>query len=73
MYEYQIKHWGPRHTESLVSGPDGLQALLNHEGAEGWELVSALPGGTDTGMGEGTVLFFKRPVAEKRSGRAYGF
>jgi transketolase N-terminal domain/subunit len=44
----------------------GIQAILEPEGANGWELVSALPEQTSLSRFEVTLLF-KRPRSQPKS------
>ena len=48
-----------RQTSPIPIKDEPLRSALNEHGAEGWELVSAVP--TERGAGYGLRLIFKRP------------
>lgn len=59
-WEYKVttlKHGGGGLQLTLTPTDDEAMAVLNREGAQGWELVSAVC----AGIAQPTVLYFKRP------------
>jgi hypothetical protein len=47
-WEYLTIQWGPSETWQGIGGKDALDAMLNSQGQEGWELVTAVQVGGDT-------------------------
>jgi hypothetical protein len=59
-WEYKVvtlKHGGGGLQLTLTPTDAETLAVLNHEGAQGWELVTAVC----AGIAQPTVLYFKRP------------
>ncbi|MFC5579717.1 DUF4177 domain-containing protein [Rhodanobacter terrae] len=59
-WEYKastLKHGGGGLQLTLTPTDEETTAVLNREGAQGWELVSAVC----AGIAQPTVLYFKRP------------
>jgi len=59
-WEYKVttlKHGGGGLQLTLTPTDDETIAVLNREGAQGWELVTAVC----AGISQPTVLYFKRP------------
>jgi hypothetical protein len=59
-WEYKVttlKHGGGGLQLTLTPTDDEAIAVLNREGAQGWELVAAVC----AGIAQPTVLYFKRP------------
>lgn len=59
-WEYKVttlKHGGGGLQLTLTPTDDEAIAVLNREGAQGWELVTAVC----AGLAQPTVLYFKRP------------
>jgi hypothetical protein len=59
-WEYKVttvKHGGGGLQLTLTPTDEETRTVLNREGAQGWELVSAVC----AGIAQPTVLYFKRP------------
>ena len=63
-YQYQVTIWNEKASHNTITGVEGLGALLNDRGAEGWELVAVVP------RPNGDLWHhFKHPVHGKKTAR----
>lgn len=58
MWEYHVYPWTEGSAWGGESGLAGIKTMLNHFGAEGWELISR------SDEGGGHSFYFKRPKVE---------